>query len=196
MEEKRFNPGKLEKLNNPIRLKEFPTDYILKLTGLANPKVIIDLGAGTAFFSAPFARLFPDCKIYTCDISDIMIDWMEKNIVPQYDNIFPMKMTGNQVPLENNVADFIFMVNLHHELDSPEETLRECYRLLRTGGTIAISDWRKEKTEQGPSYDLRCEPDEVGLQLKSTNFDEITEYTDFPNNFLVIAKKPIVKGTD
>ena len=189
MEEKRFNPEKLEKLNNPARLREFPVKVVLELTGIKNPHVIIDLGAGTAFFSIPFAKLFRTCRIYACDISEIMIDWMRNHVTTKYKNIHPLKINDNQIPLDDQIADFIFMVNLHHELDAPEETLKECYRLLKSEGSIAISDWRKEFSEQGPSFELRCEPDAVKLQMKKSGFCEIKVYMDFPNNFLVTGRK-------
>jgi ubiquinone/menaquinone biosynthesis C-methylase UbiE len=190
MEEKRFNPEKLARLNDPVRSGEFPVKRIIELTGIENPDVIIDLGAGTAFFSVPFARLYRSCKIYACDISEIMVDWIRKNIAPQYDNIHPMRINDNQVPLDDRTADFVFMVNLHHELDSPEDTLIECHRLLKPEGAIAISDYRKEHTEKGPSFELRYEPGQVKDQLKRSGFHKIKVYLDFPNNFLVIAKKP------
>jgi SAM-dependent methyltransferase len=189
MEEKRFNPGKLERLNDPERLKEFPVEYVIDLTGITNPEVLIDIGAGTAFFSIPFAKRYKSCRIYACDISEIMIEWMTKNIFPDYPHIIPLQLTDHQVPLEDNVADLIFMVNLHHELDNPEDTLNECYRLLKPGGSIAISDWRKETTDKGPSVNLRYEPEEVKKQLQKSGFQKVEYYTHFPHNFLVVAKK-------
>ncbi|MDD3876798.1 MAG: class I SAM-dependent methyltransferase [Bacteroidales bacterium] len=189
MVERRFNPSKLEKLNNPKRLDDFPVDDIIQLMNIKNPEIIIDLGAGTAFFSIPFAKSFPQCKIFAYDVSDIMIEWMEKNIVPKFNNIFPLKMEENNVPNDDNAADVVFMVNVHHELETPEKTLNECYRLLKQGGIIAISDWRKEVSDLGPSFELRCEPDVVKSQLQKSKFQDIKYFVNFPNNFLFIARK-------
>ncbi len=189
MEEKRFNPQNLERLNNPERIKDFPPNELIKYAELNNPEVMIDLGAGTGFFSAQFAEKFPECKVYACDISEIMVDWMIDNILPDYDNIVPMKMEDNQVPIDDEMADFLFTVNLHHELDSPEKTLKECYRLLKPGGKIAVSDWKKEDTGKGPSLDIRYEPKEVKKQLEEAGFINIDEHISFPNNFLLLAEK-------
>ncbi len=189
MKEHRFNPQKLELLNNPVRLKEFPPVFIVRQIALENPDVIIDLGAGTGFFSIPFSDIYKKCKIYACDISDVMIDWMNQNILPKYDNIIPMKMENNHISLDNGIADFLFMVNLHHELDNPEKTLKECHRLLKPKGKIAISDWKKKKTKHGPPIDLRYKPNEVKKQLLEAGFDNINIDTGFLNNFLIIAEK-------
>ena len=189
MEEKRFNPKKLHKLNNPDRLKALPPEFILEKTGIDHPEVIIDLGAGTGFYSTPFADLFEQSKIYACDISHIMIDWMRENISPKYENIIPTKMEGNLVPLESGIADFLFMINLHHELDHPEKTLLECHRLLKPKGRQAISDWKKEKTEQGPPLELRVEPEEIKKHLLAAGFKDIHIYTELSDNYFVTARK-------
>jgi ubiquinone/menaquinone biosynthesis C-methylase UbiE len=189
MEEKRFNPANLERLNNPEREKEFPLDVILYKTKIELPEVIVDLGAGTGFFSIPFAEEFPDSRIYACDISDKMVNWLKENVASKYKNIIPLKMDDSKVPLNSSTADFLFMVNLHHELDNPEETLMECHRLLKSKGKIAISDWRKEIMDHGPSIEIRYEPDEVKAQLLNTGFQNIIIDINFPNNFLIIAEK-------
>jgi tRNA A58 N-methylase Trm61 len=53
----RFDPKKLEKLNNPERLKIVPPQYIWKMLNLKNVRTIVDIGAGTGFFSIPFLEL-------------------------------------------------------------------------------------------------------------------------------------------
>ena len=191
MEERKFDVKKLDKLNNPERLKEFPAETILKLANINNPKTLIDLGAGTGFFSIPFAKKIKDSKIYACDISEVMIDWMKEHITNEYDNIIPLKMEENSIPLENEIADFLFMVNLHHELNDPEKTLTECYRLLKPKGKIAISDWKKENTSHGPSINFRYNTKSVEKQLLENGFHNISLHTNFPNNFLIIGEKNI-----
>jgi len=56
-------------------------------------------------------------------------------------------------------------------------------------GKIAISDWKKEKTEHGPSIELRYETKEVEEQLIVAGFNKISIHTELPNNFLIIAEK-------
>ena len=189
MEEKRFDPQKLDKLNKPSRIKEFSLDLIIEQTGLLNPKTIVDIGAGTGFYSIPFAVRYPKSKIYALDISDVMIIWMKENIVPKHDNIVPVKMEDNQTNLQDASADLVFMVNLHHELDKPDLMLKEAYRILKDNGFIAISDWRKENTNKGPSYHLRYDTKQVKLQLSNSGFKNIKIYKNFPNNFLIIGGK-------
>ncbi len=189
MESRRFDPRKLERLNDPKRTEIFPVKKIITLLKINKPEVIIDLGAGTGFFSIPFAKNFKQCKVYACDISKTMIDWMKENVASKYNNILPLKMKDSAIPLDDGVADFLFMVNLHHELYHPEKTLKECYRLLKPKGKLAISDWKKEKTEHGPPMEIRYTPEKVKEQLHAAGFSKFKMYEGTATHFMIMAGK-------
>ena len=191
MDDKKFDPKKLQKLNNPERLLDIPTEVIwnllnLKLTESSN---LIDIGAGTGFFSIPFTKYVKKGKIYACDISEVMIDWMTFYICPNYPNILPLKMEESTINLQDDLADLVYMINLHHELNSPEQMLKEAYRLLKKKGKIFIVDWRKEDMPQGPPVEIRCLPTKVKDQLLEAGFKNVNIYSDMQKHFLVIAEK-------
>ena len=84
----KFDPKKLAKLNNPERFKTLDPDVIWDAFNLQKPKVLIDIGAGTGFFTKEFSKKLTDGKIYACDSSDVMIKWMQENITDK--NIIPL----------------------------------------------------------------------------------------------------------
>jgi len=154
-----------------------------------NPKTIIDIGAGTGFYSIPFAQKYKQSKIYACDISDIMLNWIEQNITDKNPNIIPLKMEESSIPLDSNIADILFMLNLHHELKEPDVMLKDCYRLLKDKAKIAISDWKKKRTEHDPPVEIRYKPEKVKEQLWAAGFQQVQIIEELENNFLVIAQK-------
>jgi len=187
--EKKFNPEKLHKLNNPERLSYLPPDTIWEQINLPDARVMLDIGAGTGFYSIPFAAFMNKGKVYACDISSIMLDWIKENVIPAHPAIIPVLMKENHVPLEDHLADIIVMINLHHELDKPVKMLKECYRLLQTGGKIAIIDWKKEKMPIGPPFEIRCTTEEVKQQLRESAFSNIKIIDVFSKNLMLIAEK-------
>lgn len=189
MSEKKFDPKKLNKLNNPERLKDIPPEYIWNKLNITNPDTLIDIGAGTGFFSIPFLKHIKRGKIFACDISDIMIQWMNDNICPKYPNIVPVKMEENRVPLKDGIADLVYMINLHHELEKPEEILKESLRLLKSNGKIFIADWKKEEMPEGPPLKIRYSPEKVNAQLTNSGFKNIGIYNAMPKHFIIIAEK-------
>ena len=93
-----------------------------------------------------------------------------QNLSPYYSELRPLLMKDYSIPLEDGIADLIVMINLHHEIEDPLAILTECYRLLRPGGKIAISDWKKEDTGHGPALEIRFETGEVESQLSQCGF--------------------------
>lgn len=189
MEHKRFNTANLDKLDQPGRMLEFPIEFVVEKARLTNPKLILDIGAGTAFFSKPLAVRFPDAMIKACDASPVMINWMQMNVVASYPNIEPILTDAAHLNFSPDSADLIIMVNLHHELNNHDEVLSACYKILKEGGSVVISDWRKDYNGNGPSVEIRYEPEKVEWQLQKAGFTNIAVYTDFPNNFMVIGFK-------
>jgi len=189
MIEKKFDPKKLRILNNPDRLLDIPPDYILGKLTLKNPEVLVELGAGTAFFCIAFRQLYNPATVYACDISDVMIDWIGNNVVPSYPNIVPVKSEEKSVPLADGIADLVFMITLHHELKDPPATLTEAYRILRPGGEIFIVDWKKQPMEEGPPEEIRCLPEDVKKQIAGAGFSGVNAFEELPKYFLVVGKK-------
>lgn len=140
---KKFDTKKLNKLNNVERLKWINPDLVWQTLKLSNPKILIDIGAGTGIFAKEFIKKLSNGKIYACDSANVMVDWMQENLLEN--NIIPFLTNENTIDLENNIADFVYMITVHHELMDPEKLLKEAYRLLKSGGKIAIIDWKKKK---------------------------------------------------
>lgn len=189
MNEKKFDAKKLQKLNNPQRLIDIPPDVIWEKLNIGKPGVIVEIGAGTAFFSLAFQKKAKDSVVYACDTSTVMIDWIQKNISPDHPGIVPVKTEEHAVPLGDGVADLVFMINVHHELDNPSLTLAESNRLLKPDGKIFIVDWKKADMPEGPPAGIRFLPEHVGDQLATAGFEPVEIYNELPKHFLVVGKK-------
>lgn len=189
MPEETFDPAKLDRLNNPDRLLDIPPDVVWKQVKREDPEVFVDIGAGTGFFSIQFLRYLKNGIIYACDTSETMIQWMQTHVVPEFPAIVPLQMDGPVVPLKDDIADLVFMITLHHELDAPESILEEARRIVKPAGAVAIVDWKPEAGPTGPPGPKRCRPDQVKAQLFKAGFQNVQSGEDLPKHFLVSAVK-------
>ncbi|MFW6180878.1 MAG: class I SAM-dependent methyltransferase [Spirochaetota bacterium] len=185
----KFDPEKYRTLNDPRRLEDIPVGRLWESMGLRDPRVLVDIGAGTGLFSRAFAAYVPGGTVYACDISETMVEWMKQNVCPGYPNIVALRMRPSSVPLADRIADAVYMINVHHELDAPGETLREAFRLLKEGGRLCIVDWKKAPMPEGPPLHARCAPEEVERQAARAGFKAVTAYDELPKHFLVVAGK-------
>jgi ubiquinone/menaquinone biosynthesis C-methylase UbiE len=185
----KFNAKKLKRLNDPRRLIDIPPAYLCDKLDIGKPKVLVEIGAGTAFFSvALLGRMHPS-TVYACDISETMIDWVNENVRPNHPAIIPVKSEEHTVPLDDMIADLVFMINLHHELDDPSRTIGESFRLLRAGGAVIVVDWKKKAMPEGPPVEIRCLPEHVRDELIESGFSGVNIDNGLPKHFIVVGKK-------
>ncbi len=188
MEGFKFDPEKMEKLNDPERLKDIPPDFIWEKLDARNPATVVDLGAGTGFFSLRFAGMPNVDKVYALDIADVMVAYMKENIVPMHDKIEALKMDESSIPLPDDTAGVLVMINLHHELHEPLKILQESARVLKPGGKLAIVDWKKKETEHGPPVEKRYDTETIHRQLERAPFHSVNVYNEMPDHFLVVGE--------
>lgn len=190
MTEKKFNPRHIHKLNDLKRLETLNPDYLWEFLALKNPDVLVDVGAGTGFFAIPFADKMNGGKVYACDTAAEMIAWMQENISSSYrDQIIPVKSNETSIPLPDAIADLVYMINLHHELEAPAQLLAEARRLLKTGAKIMIVDWKTEETPEGPPLKIRVDPGVIIDQLKQAGFVNIIESDVLPYHNILVGQK-------
>ncbi len=189
MKKFKFDTEKLNHLNDPERLKDIPPEYIIERMNLDNPGTILDIGAGTGFFSNEFSKIAGVDKLYALDIAEEMIQWMKEHLAPKNSKIVPQKMQEDKIGLESSMADAIIMINVHHEFHHPIRILNEVNRLLRPGGKLAIVDWAKKETDHGPPVEKRYTISQIKEQLEEIPFDNIQSYEELSNHFLIVAER-------
>lgn len=185
----KFDPKKLAKLNNPGRLKDIPPEFIQGKIQPNCPEILVDLGAGTAFFSLALLDQLGPRTIYACDLSEVMLSWIRENVSPGHPEIVPVKSEESSVPLDDDIADLVFMIALHHELKAPQVLLEEGYRLLKPGGQILIIDWLKKEMPEGPPESIRCLPETVEGQLVRAGFSSVRIHEGLRKHFMVTGLK-------
>jgi len=190
MESRKFDPKHIERLFDPDRVKIQDPDLIWEKIAIPDPKVLIDIGAGTGFFALPFSEKMTGGTVYACDISDKMLSWMADNFPEKYRGVvIPTKSEESRVPLPDGNADLVYMVNLHHELEEPEAMMLEAYRLLKPNGLLMIVDWN-DKAPFGPPMEIRVSEETICRHVENAGFIETRAYDDLPYSHFLVAKKP------
>ncbi|NTU72298.1 MAG: class I SAM-dependent methyltransferase [Coriobacteriia bacterium] len=195
MAHEKFNPAHLDRLNDPGRLLDMPPDAMWAALGNPSPKVIVDIGAGTAVFSCQFAERAPEAIVYAVDTEPTMVRWMIENRPPAVcERVRPLLSSERAVPLPTGESDLTVMINLHHELVEPIETYREALRLTRIGGQLLVVDWHPDALDKGPSVDIRVSPEQIAETARAVGFTETVIHPQLMRHSLVTARKPAVCG--
>ena len=169
----RFNPAKLDRLNDVGRLTDLVPDAMWAAFGTPDARTVVEIGAGTGLFAREFADRMDSGTLYAVDSEPVMLDWMRGHLGKDGSTaIVVVDADAGSVPLPDAVADLVYSVNLHHELDNPAQMIAEARRLLRPGGTLGIVDWKREATPKGPPMEHRVDAAEIRRQLENAGFSD------------------------
>ena len=119
------------------------SDYVPK-NGISR---IIDLGCGTGRFTEPLSVHF-EAEVIGIDPSEKMLEQARRK---NSGSIVSFKQaSGGKLPVEECSTDMVFMSMVFHHLPDPEQTMRECHRILRDGGYVCIRDSTLDVIETFP----------------------------------------------
>lgn len=143
---------------------------------------VLDMGCGYGTFSIAAAQLTKGV-VHALDIEEDMIRATVANargrgllniIAVQRD--FVIEGTG----LPDGSVGYAMLLNILHA-DLPESLLREAYRALRVGGTVAVTHWiHDERTPRGPPLSIRPRPEQCVGWLQAAGFNSVSSQIDLP----------------
>lgn len=171
----KFDIAKLERLNDRGRFDTLPPAVFWDALGAPEAaSTIVEIGSGTGLFAAEFARLASHATVYAVDIEEPMIEWMRENRPEvRAGRIVPVLAEETRVPLESDMADIVYTVNLHHELADPAGSYAEALRVLAPGGRFMAADWARVDSPKGPPIAVRADPEEVASLLGDVGYVDV-----------------------
>ncbi|WP_101756903.1 class I SAM-dependent methyltransferase [Oceanicoccus sp. KOV_DT_Chl] len=178
-------------LERPSREQEERTDLLLSNMGLKPTDVVVDLGAGTGYFSFPMATQVPQGKVLAVDIQGEMLDIIEQRKATQnISNIETIIATETQPNIPHDSTDIVLMVDAYHEFSYPKEVMQGVVTGLKPGGRVALVEYRGEdrnvpikRLHKMTEKQAKKEMQAVGLTwIKTDNY--------LPQQHVMIFQKP------
>lgn len=127
----KFDVKSMAKLDSPERRSVLPPDKIIEILGLNPGDTVADMGCGIGYFTFPVSLAVGSTgKVYAME-NDLF--WPDEAV---------------------DVGLVIFVL---HEARDTRKFLSEVKRILRTGGILALIDWEKRETPQGPPVKQRID---------------------------------------
>lgn len=187
----KFHPEKAERLHAPERDLRQPWQPLLNLLLLDRLQVVVDLGAGTGYFAIPLARaLAGRGTVYALDIQPEMLALLEaRRKEAGVENLVILQTGEPGLPLPDTSVDAVLLVNMLHEFDDLGASLREVRRILRQGGSIVVSDWKKIPTEQGPPVEERLSEEEALAACRAAGFQDLAVHPFYRDHYAFSGRK-------
>lgn len=114
-----------------------------------NPRYVLDVGCGTGTQAIRLHRLFPKANIFGIDGDETALAIArQKNRIAGWP-ITLEQCLSTELPYPDQTMDVVTCsLLLHHLCDADKgQTIREMWRVLAPGGSLALADWGKPANE-------------------------------------------------
>lgn len=189
MSERRFDPAKMARLDNPERRKALPPERILKEFELHPTDDVLDLGAGTGYFTLPAAKMTQG-TVYALDVAEQMLDVIkERTAELNLANVQFIQGAIEEIPMEAAKVDCVIASFVLHEVEPLSKGLEEIKRVLKPGGRCLCIEWEKKQMEQGPPLEHRIHSNDMKAAFTENGFTVVS--TSFPSesHYIIIVQK-------
>jgi len=146
---------------------------------------ILDLGCGTGRFSAALGKAF-ECSVVGVEPSSAMLNVAMSQNEP---NVEWMQGQAENIPLENQAVDLVFMSQVFHHLIQPQQALREINRVLTSAGYLAIRNGTREYNKELEW--LRFFPEALEIEDKRTPSQQELKESVCGQSFELISQRTI-----
>lgn len=146
---------------------------------------ILDLGCGTGRFTAALGRAF-ECSVVGVEPSSAMLKVARSQSEP---NVEWKQGQAENIPLESQAVDLVFMSQVFHHLVRPEQALREINRVLTSAGYLAIRNGTREHNKELEW--LRFFPEALEIEDKRTPSQQELEELVCGQSFELISQRTV-----
>lgn len=167
---------------------------ILAATGAKPGMAVADVGAGTGLFTMLFAQAVkPGGRVFAVDISKAFIEHIRKTAHAQgLDNVTAMVNDGTDAGLPDASVDLIFMSDVYHHFEHPEQTLQSIRKALRPGGRMVVIDFEKipGATPKQRAEHVRADKQTALGEIEAAGFRFIEEKKLMRENYFLVFQRP------
>ena len=160
---------------------------VIQALKLKPDAIIADIGSGTGYFSARFANMVPQGRVYGVDTEPDMVKYLAERAkregLPNITSV-QAKLGDPQLPEK---ADLVILVDVYHHVDNREQYFRELRGAVKPGGRLAIIDFTLD-APQGPPRAARIAPAQVKSELSRAGYALDAEHTFLPYQYFLVFR--------
>ena len=194
MNPRTFKAADAQRLDDPERLKWLPPQELISALSISVGMTVADIGAGTGYFAIPFAHAVePTGTVFAVDFQAGMLAVLRQKLgspgAPR--NVRLLEGSANSTGVPESACDVVLLANIWHELDDHATALREAARILKSGGVIAVLDWRDDVTRPpGPPLEHRVPVAKTRSALEDAGFQFLQDTSFGRYSYLVVGTRP------
>ncbi len=178
-------------LERPTRDREERTALLIANLDLQADDTVVDLGAGTGYFSFPIAARVDRGRVLAVDIQPEMLAIIQQRAeaesVTNIETVLAAEQNPN-IPAES--ADLVLLVDAYHEFSYPREVMQGVMAGLKPGGRVVLVEYRGEDRTVPIKPLHKMTEAQARRELEAIGFEFIENQTYLPLQHVLLFAKP------
>jgi len=162
-------------------------DEVVRALDLKPGQTVIDIGAGTGYFTRRFAKaVAPSGEALGLDIEPAMIDYMKADAKKQGLKDYHARLVKADDPeLAPHSADVVFFCDTLHHMDDRVGYFRKLASALKPGGRVIVIDFEKKSLPVGPPPEDKLSREEVVAEFHNAGYRLIRDLDFLPYQYFL-----------
>lgn len=164
-------------------------DKVMEYLGDLEGKRVMDIGAGSGYFSVKLAE--KGAKVIAADVDDEFLQYLRQRITDHnLKNIELRKIPYDSPSLKDGEVDMVLIVNTYHHIENRSDYFAKVKKGLTSNGELVVIDFFKsEGVPVGPPMEHKLSIDQVVAELKKAGFTSFEVLVDLlPYQYVIKAK--------
>lgn len=178
----------VERFESPERDAYQKPELVLDYLGDINGKHIMDIGAGSGYFSVKLAD--QGAHVIAADVDDEFLDYLKERIATNnLQHIEVRKIPYDSPDLKDEEVDMVLIVNTYHHIEDRSTYFKKVKQGTKPDGELVLIDFFKTELPVGPSVDHKLSMDTVITELKAAGYTTFDVNVDLlPYQYIIKAK--------
>jgi ubiquinone/menaquinone biosynthesis C-methylase UbiE len=160
------------------RVKWQQPDRVVRALNLKPGQTVVDIGAGTGFFTRRFAKAVgPTGHAIGLDVEQSMVDYMNADAKKRKLRNYQARLAKPDDPgLAPHSVDLIFFCDTLHHINDRPTYLHKLLAALKPGGRVVDVDFKKEPLPVGPPSEHKLSIPLVNAEFHDAGFRLIAKH--------------------
>ncbi|MUU77467.1 methyltransferase domain-containing protein [Winogradskyella sp. HL2-2] len=178
----------IERFESPERDAYQKPELVLDYLGDVKGKKIMDIGAGSGYFSVKLAE--KGAHVIAADVSDEFQSALKQRIeANKLENIELRKIPYDSPDLKDNEVDMVLIVNTYHHIENRIDYFSKVKKGIKSEGELVVIDFFKKEIPVGPPSNHKIDLETVKQELTEAGYTQLDVNVDLlPYQFIIKAK--------